>query len=231
MRFDSLIVEIAATRAYLFAVFGTMIILLHLLLITWLKLDDIAWKKVDYIWLAAAALGLLGASTQADRFVSEGILASHERPRIASLYKSLRATLADPSSVCLPRTRSAYSPPNFDEIVAEQQALCKRSAEIAARMPESFANHYPPLEETGYEPLGIMGKYEPDFVRAVARIAEEYRQQQRRYTDLVDATKTSTLESFVIILGPLLISFALALRITKVTGEIRNARAKASTSD
>ncbi len=226
MRYDTFLEEISATPLYLLLVFITMLAALHLTLVRRKNLNDIAWKHVDYVWLAAAALGLFATSAQVDRTLSQRYLEGTERPETAATYSFLRAQLADPAGVCVPRMRSAFSPANFDEIVAEQQALCKRAKEIAAKMPTAFDQNFPPLEATGFEPIGIDSNFEAGFVQSVSRAAELYRQQQLRYAALVKSSEQSTGELVFSVLGPLLISFALALRITKVSGEIKNARAK-----
>jgi hypothetical protein len=226
MRYDTILEEISATPLYLLLVFIAMLVTLDLGLVRGKNLSEIAWKHVDYIWLAAAGLGLFAASAQVDHTLSQRYLQGTQIPRIAAAYSELRAQLADPAGVCMPRQRSAFSPTNFDDIVAEQQALCKRAKEIAAKMPTAFNLKFPPLEATGFEPIGIESNFETAFVQGVNRAAEQYRQQQRRYAELVMSSKQSTGELVFSVLGPLLISFALALRITKVSGEIKNARAK-----
>ena len=55
IRFDSLLLEISATPIYLLLFFLIITGLLHVTLIWWGNLDDMAWKKVDYVWLGAAA--------------------------------------------------------------------------------------------------------------------------------------------------------------------------------
>jgi hypothetical protein len=226
MRYDTILEEISATPLYLFLVFVVVLAAMHLALVRRRSLSDIAWKHMDYVWLAAAALGLFAASVQIDRTLSQRYLENTERPRIAATYSFLREQLADPAGVCMPRQRSALSPANFDEIVAEQQALCKRAKEIAAKMPTAFDRDFPPLEATGFEPVGIDSNFESGFVHGVSRAAELYRLQQLRYAELVKSSEQSTGELVLSVLGPLLISFALALRVTKVSGEIKNARAK-----
>ena len=224
MRYDTVLEELSARPGYLLLVFLVMLLLLHVVLVSWWKLDDITWKRVDYVWLGAAGLGLLAASAQAERVLAERYLID-QRVATASNYSFLRATLANPPGVCVPRTRSDFSPPNFDEIVKEQAQLCEKAREIAARM-KPLNDSFPALEQTGYEPVGQGAIHVPDFAREMADIADAYRQQQSRYAILVEAAKQSDAELIFVVIGPLLLSFALALRITKVTGEVRNAQAK-----
>ena len=58
MRYDTILEEISATPLYLFLVFVVVLAAMHLALVRRRSLSDIAWKHMDYVWLAAAALGL-----------------------------------------------------------------------------------------------------------------------------------------------------------------------------
>ena len=203
-----------------------MLLVFHLVLVYWMKLGDASWKRLDYVWLGTAVLGLLSASAQSDRFLSKRFLETFERPRTESTYTMLRMMLDGHTYLCVPRQRSSASPPNFDQIVQEQQALCKRAQEIATKMPAKISDSFPPLEKTGYEPFGIDAKFEIGYVQSVAKAAEQYREQQKRYEEFVSAGNLSTGEEIITVFGPFLLAFALALRITKVTGDIRNAKSK-----
>jgi hypothetical protein len=226
MRYSTILEELSATPLFIFGVFLLLLVLMHLVLVFWMKLGEVAWKLVDYVWLFTAVLGLLAASAQSDHFLSKRYLATFERPRTETAYKLLRSTLDSYPTLCAPRHRSPVSPPDFDEMVEEQQALCKRAKEIAAKMPLKITDDFPLLEQTGYEDLNYDAKYETYYVHAVSNAAEQYRQQQRRYAEFVAAGAQSGSEEMLTVLGPLLLAFALSLRITKVSGDIRNARIK-----
>jgi hypothetical protein len=63
-----------------------------LILVRWLKLSDSKWKKIEYIWLGTAALGILTASTQAGRFI--GINSSRNtEPVLQAGYSEVRGIL------------------------------------------------------------------------------------------------------------------------------------------
>jgi hypothetical protein len=226
MRYDTLLEEVSARPGYLLLAFLLLLAVMHLVLLLWLKLDDLSWKKVDYVWLGAAALGLMASSAQAGRMLSERYLIT-ERASVASAYSLLRDTLSSPPGVCMPRSRTEWSPPEFDAIVKEQVHLCSKALEVAERM-KPLLDDFPPLEETGFQVVGEQAVYERDLARHINEVANEYRQYQQRYAALLQSTRQSTPELMFSVLGPLLIAFALALRITKVTGEIKNARAKSA---
>jgi gamma-glutamyl AIG2-like cyclotransferase len=229
MRYNTVIEELSSRPLYIFAAFVLLLLIFHLVLLYWMKLNDQSWKRVDYVWLGLAVLGLLSASAQSEHFLSKRYLETFERPRTQTAYKLLRMTLDSYTAMCLPRQRTPASPPNFDEIVQEQQTLCRRAQEIMANMPTNITDNFPPLEKTGYEPFGINAKYEKSYVRSVAEAAEQYREQQKRYEQFVSAGNLSLPEETLTVFGPFLLAFALALRITKVTGDIRNSERKTFT--
>ena len=225
MRFDSWLIEISATPAYLLIFFLFLIFLLDIILVRFFKLDDISWKKVDYIWLSATALGLIASSSQANHFLSK-IYLEVESPPTAFAYRSLRSHLENGGGVCSPRIKSPFSPQDFELIVKEQQFLCKKTREMAAKMPKDITPPFPLLEKTGFLPMDESIKYETYYVNEINQLAQEYRVHQERYTQFKASLKESDSENIFKVIGPLILSFALALRITKVSGELTNAKRK-----
>jgi hypothetical protein len=154
MRFDSVLIELSATPTYLFLIFAILLIVFHVVLVWLVPLADVGWKQVDYVWLGAAALGLLASSAQAGRELSRSYLEGVEDSRTASAYGSLRSTLANGFGTCAPRTRTEMSPPDFDQIVAKQRAMCQWSRDNLAAMPAALTATYPPLPRELARPLG-----------------------------------------------------------------------------
>ena len=210
MRYDNLLVEFATTPAYVFAAFAAFLVLFHLVLVTFGNYDDIFWKKADYVWLAAAALGLFAASAQLNRTLAKNYIENGEASRTVAVYQLLRHFLDGPYWVCMPRNRTEFSPPEFDAIVKEQQELCKQATELARRLPKALPSDYPTLESMGYSRIGQDAKYEPEFGKMIETWAQMYREQQSRYNDFVAASKPSNAEFVVNLFGPLLLAFALA---------------------
>jgi hypothetical protein len=228
MRFNSWVIELSATPLYLFIFFAALLLIFHLVLVVWLKICDVAWKRVDYYWLGATALGVFAASAQASHYLSDIYLRGFEIPRTEFAYQTLHSELQDPSGVCLPRVKTEYSPPDFDEIVKEQESICQWAKSNAAAMPSVLPTPFPLLENLGYKPFSGPAKYEADLIRRIGDFAQQYRDQQKRYAEFSASLTRSDLEDSLTVLGPLLLASALALRITKVSGEIAVARRRAN---
>jgi hypothetical protein len=226
MRYSTLVEELSATPAYLAIFFVFLLILMHVTLVYWRPLSSRSWKRVDYIWLAAATLGLIGSSREAEHFLS-GRYAEHSQgPATWSAYHQLRGALINPAGVCGTYTKGPNSPSDFDAIVREARGLCAKSNEIAKRMPTDFDTDLPPLADTGFERFGMNAQYQMQFIAEINQAADFYEREQRRYAMYRATSMPNKTENLMKVLGPLLLAFALALRITKVTGEVRNSHNK-----
>ena len=226
MRYDNLLAEVATSPGYVVLIFCVLWTIFYVVLVKLNTFDDLFWKRVDYVWLAAAAIGLITSSAQVNRALAQSYVEGGESARVVATYGFLRNFLNGPFWVCLPRNRTEFSPPDFDEIVREQQTLCRQAKEVAARMPRDLPSDFPTLESMGYQRIGVMAKYEAGFGKMLDDWAQQYQEQRAKYMNLVAASKQSGWELFMGLLGPLLLAFALALRITKVAGEVKNAKAR-----
>ncbi len=222
---EPLFIQVSTTPLYLLAVFVMLLLTMDLTLVRLLKLSDRAWKKVEYVWLGAAVLGLLGASTQGGRFVARNYLRTAESS-LQRAYADLRATLRSgiDGMVCRSFQRSAASSEDLDTIGREYDKLCDSYKTLFARLPAELPALAPSLGELGLTlPKGernIIGPY-VDMLRSHEQWYEDIRRDVLRWRGQVEQ---GDLETTLVVVRPLAIAFAVALRITKVTGEIANAR-------
>lgn len=232
MRFSSVLIELAATPAYLLAIFCLLTFVFHLAFVWVWPIGDLAWKRIDYVWLGAATLGLMGASGHADRYISGELAANLEEPRTARAYRDIRFIIekaAEPtSSICSERTRSEFSPPYYDEIVREQQRQCSYFRVLADAIPDEVAAPFPTLDVLGFTDYAGSTDHESWYIAQTRKSAKEYEAQRELYVQRKRSAEVSDFEASITLLGPVLLCFALALRITKVSGEVRNAKRKSS---
>lgn len=227
MIFNTLLENLSANPWLLFMAFSSFLLSMHLVLVSWLKLGDLAWKRVDYVWLAATGLGVFVLSAEAGRQLSVRYLVG-ERFAAQADYDVLRQSLDRPAGVCMPRVRSEFSPANFDEVVREQKILCRRAQALFERLPAAPEN-FPVLDDSTLAGLSLGIRHETLFVDELSRHLVHYQNSLRQYKIFAAKNRVSEEEFLYVVLGPLLLAFALALRITKVTGEIFNAKQRVET--
>ena len=208
------------------AVFTALLFVMHVVLVYWLKLGKVAWKRVDYVWLGFTVLGLIGASAQARQVMASNfLLASQDRVESSfSLARYWIDSYNGASYICRKFVRSQYSPPpeEFERLQKEYDVACGWFKSISATVPVTVPK--PPTlilwnalpAEPPEQDTVIKG-----CIRTVRSALETYDNQVREHDALELKTKRSEFEFTFVLIFPLLLAFALALRITKVTGEIR----------
>jgi hypothetical protein len=221
-----LLVRISSSPVLLLLTLVLATLLCHALFLWLFPLGEVNWKRVDYIWLFAATLGVLASSGKAARFIAENQLENFQEPVTITSYDLLRADIKSGVAglECVVLRRSAESPPDFEERVKEQQAMCEQYKKLDAQMPKSIEPPFKPVKELGFVPLTGNPEYVSAPFEVVNRDAEEYERNREMYDEITEKTKSSKWENAYLAMGPLLLAVAVALRITKTTGEIQNAR-------
>jgi hypothetical protein len=67
-------------------------VVLNIVLVRFLKLTDLQWKRVDYVWLTSALLGVLAASSQVSHYVAKSY-SENVGSAVASTYVEMRLSL------------------------------------------------------------------------------------------------------------------------------------------
>jgi hypothetical protein len=193
----------------------------------WIRFTKIAWKKADYFYLSIGALGLLwGVTTNRLEYTHnvEHLAAT----RFQFAYSAFRNSLAEngiPDVACSQFQRGEYSPrePEFTRIQNQYSDACNWLRKYSSSLPRSI----PPDEEIG----GLLTRWQhrPVFsdpslnqdLQLGDFLAKNLERTRTDYANLQARRKPSDLEEAMHILAPFLLACALALRITKVTGELR----------
>ncbi len=202
---------------------GAFVVLLHALLVYGHPLSDAGWRRVDYIWLAGAVLSLLGMSADARQQWIELRKPISEQLHLGSvdyLRDSFLVLRIFPCHVEFGRT----GPAGGDRVgtAAQYEAYCRWLTETEQVMDRLFRNRskIDLVMFAGNEAFSGLPVAAETMPR-LAKIAMEYNRtlDELNHWASLDASGT---ESLVRTVSPILLSFALALRITKVTGQIRN---------
>jgi hypothetical protein len=210
------------------SIFAAEVLLFHLVLVFWLKLNKRAWKIVDYIWLSLAALGILGAAGQARQlFATNTVASSSQRTQISYMQLlSFVDQFSQEGAVCRTFVRSQFSPPPAEFLKAQKDydLVCHWFRDVQTKL-HRLADLYPDLNEVDLKNLPSEPAVSETDLREILRgfhnQVDLYNGDAKEYGSIVRATRQSLAEQLLIFVSPLLLSFAIALRITKVTGEIR----------
>jgi hypothetical protein len=198
-------------------------VVFYLLLIRVWPLSKDGWRIVDYVWLSAGAVGLIGATSQGRQLVAENVLRT---------YTQIEKSAYDPLFGYLEN-------PNRDDYLCRKiQPATFRSAEEADRLQEEsdrFCAWYREIERilAGIDRESVVPRntFPPSPVvtdRLFQNELEDFERWLNQHNNLrvarlslEAAAKRSDAEQMLTVFSPLLLALALALRITKVTGERR----------
>jgi hypothetical protein len=211
---------VTASLTWVLVVFGTCLLVFHVAFVWLWRLGRTGWRVVDYVWLTIAVLGLLAGVAEVRRMFAVAQIEG-QRSLMLSRYGDLRREVRFLSGdvVCRRFVRSEYSPPTFDADQQEYNAVCDFARQLYARMTAE-----PP---ENLESLGLTNRPRvtqrslTDMLKGLDDYAAWFVKAQNAYSQTVMAAERSDLEKTLTAMSPLFLAVALALRITKVTGEFK----------
>jgi hypothetical protein len=218
---------LGANLPAVFLAFAIFLVAFDIILVRWLKLSKVTWKKVDYVWLGFASLGIFSAVSQV-RVMTANAQADMFREGAVLAFSSLRyladSNASDPGAICRTFVRSEYSPPpgEFDSTQREYNQACEWAKHVARTIPAKVPTPAKPISQglLPARPSASAGDLK-EMIDGLYFQFDVYNKHSEALSDLSEETKRTGTEDILIYFGPLLLVIALALRITKVTGEIR----------
>jgi hypothetical protein len=204
-------------------VFFASLAVFHVLLIFAWPLGKTGWKKVDYIWLSMGFLGVFaGVASTRQTFAQFQVASSEAKLKTAAGWIQNRAQFGVSVAVCGEFIRSVYSPPKeeFERIQREYDQLCKWFKAVNERLPREITKQEPlsMVDLGGYDPPRIRDSYP---VESLQQAVNEFNLALALRDELRGLSRLNDFEFSLTVVGPFLIAIAIALRMTKVTGEIR----------
>jgi hypothetical protein len=200
----SLVIFVAATAGF------------HVWLIWLQPRSGIFWKKVDYLWIGIAAFAIVGAISQVRTIVASGVL-SQTSPGFEFRTKNrieqatfMRTVLCGARS-----TREQITACEWFDDAIKKMAAAGQSADLWARLSlrpvDGLRDHF--KQEAG----GVISL--ADTIKKEA--------SERLHLEAV-ASKEETIAQIPLIISLFLLPIAFGIRLTKVTAEVRLAKAKAN---
>ena len=202
----------------LLALFITILVL-HLALVYPRNLSKKQWKRIDYVWISFTAIGLIGATNNVKVALSKNqlLIASD---RIPFQYKYVCSFLSPEGSktVCREFVRGELSPSNFDSVVVDYDRTCQWSKNLYRILTSIDTTNYQQIDTTK---IPLLETNDNKWFKGV--ILEGIREYNKLVKEQYDnqAEIDSGQQSELLFFTPLLLILGLAIRITKVTGELR----------
>lgn len=209
-----------------FATFAVLLIFCHVILVKWLRLSKVAWKYVDYVWLSFAALGLVSAAGEVRKTGAATALGAFEGRASSNFQfaKSLVESYArKPGALCRTFTHSESSPPldQFNRTVKEYELACEWITAAATNLSSMAASPLTRINQANLPPKPAVT--DEDIGQIFLSLDSQFQWYNESIDDLEilrARAKRTPGELYLVFCSPFLLAFALALRITKVTGEI-----------
>ncbi|HWY60172.1 MAG TPA: hypothetical protein VNZ03_37270 [Terriglobales bacterium] len=196
-------------------VFVVALAAFHIRLVWLSPLSKAGWKRVDYYWLALGALGLVGASSQA----RETAINSYSRV-VDGFYQGFDPVqyAVGTSRERLTQRRQVVDQPPDVKLAYEawEKWLNDVHDRVAASVPGARIDE----SVLANEPI-VLVEGAASATKDIRQAIHGHNQWVERRTELGLATKQSMGEDILRLFSPVLLALALALRITKVTGELR----------
>lgn len=205
---------------WIFGIFAIATLIFHAIFIWRWKLKAVDWKRVDYVWLSMALIGLVSTVGNGRELLARNLL-QIEQSRLASLYEHMRyqARVGLPEPLCF----ASENPSKFQSPeVARQRARefgsqCAWFKKVSAVLDASDSPKK--LAYDGFGPFPAGG--DQNAHARFTEVVELFNSETDRVDHLAAEAKSTDFEEIARLLGPALIALALALRITKVTAEVK----------
>ena len=213
---------------WILGIFLISLVSFHILFLRLISLSPIGWKKVDYYWLAMALVSLMGAVGARREIIATNTL-EYSKSRIdgAFNFMRMRAEFGSSAAICRTFIPSDFSPPpsEMESVQKQFDNQCtwfKNVNSVISTLDTKNPVEIDPAALFGSPPIDGIEWAGTSFLDSV----QNYNSTVRAIRGLESAASQTGFETFLKLLGPALLAIALALRITKVSGEVRNERKK-----
>jgi hypothetical protein len=183
----------------------------------WLRpRSEVFWKKVDYIWIGIAAFAIIGAISQVRTIVASGVLSQTSRGWEFRTKNRIQQVTSMRNALC--RARSALEQSTgcewFDNAI-ERMSAAGQSADLWAKLSLRPVDGL--RDDFKQEAGGI--------ISLVEALKEEASERVRLHAV---ESREETIAKIPLIISLFLLPIAFGIRLTKVTAEVKLAKAKAS---
>ena len=222
-RLDYFRLPVVASYGWMLAAFVAATAVFHAALVFAWPLGRVGWKVVDYVWLLVGLLGALSGVQAVRQEIAAGLLPEAEdvlRTDAAAIVD--RIAIGASPAVC--RTLDPFEAAPQDEETARRQRefdeVCAWFRSAKRRVDGGLPTERPlTMEALGGGSVPQAAEF--SIVESLADAVARYNRAHATVERLSAQADQSDAEATLTTIGPFLIAIALALRITKVTGELR----------
>lgn len=188
--------------------------LLHIPLWCGFNMCRLKWKHLDYVWPILAGVGLLGAVSEIRSSVADDWAQTETTRALASIEAIENLSLHKlKSDIC-----SGLSPLNGSSIYHES---CSWFLNVAQTLNQTNIESLPTLQLSDFPTLDFDSELIEDDVIWIESRLLEYQEHKRNLENTQAAKLKQPFERSLWYFGPYLICIAIALRLTKVTAELK----------
>jgi hypothetical protein len=214
-----------------FLAFVGAYIIIDVIFIRFIRLSPIAWRRVDYIWLSMAFIGVLGATASGRQEVASNLL-NMETSRLDSTkqFMTHMTTLYSSDGLCDSSDTRAK---------AVQADAAKGAMNVHQQQCDWFTQAHAHLQSTikaneKIDLSAMRSKFpigaDKDAYFSITNLVRSYNTNIQAVADLKEKMTSTDIETNVRLLGPLMIALALGLRMAKVTAEVKMDKEKLASS-
>jgi preprotein translocase subunit SecG len=208
------ILDTASDPVWVGVIFIILLLVLHFLLVVWHPLTAKQWKLAEYVWVGLAVLSTLGLVDEARRYKAElnaeTLLEALERDqrRIDNWFNVYKVFACEEQA----EEQRYKKLCNWITLKSNDLELILGDTDNLA--PDIRLNILDGIEVPGIE-------LSPAEKQIVENHVLHYGRTKAAYVDSVNISSASRVQRLLITLAPIFFAMALALKMTKVTGEYR----------
>ncbi|SDM91133.1 hypothetical protein SAMN05421813_12836 [Daejeonella rubra] len=196
---------------------------LHYFLVYPKNLSKKQWKYMDYVWLSLTVIGLVAPTRSAERTASE-IKVSTLRPALIMNLQLIKSYFnrGDTSWICEGIMKPYNGPANFDELDRDWKTMCIWEKEMQIIVDKIDTVTFKVINLDSVPKANVQLDM---FLRHEEVIIDRIKYYNSDASEFQVASKLAhetTKDLVWNLLSPLLLIIGIALRLTKVSGEIRH---------
>jgi len=196
--------------------------LFHIPIFFGLNLSKLAWKKVNYLFLAFSITGLVSVAINLRSEIANN-WAEIEKSRAQS-FADIELPQLDPSKnsyYCMELKRSENSAENYSKIEKDFKNACSWLKITYQNLSKVDYEEPSKINVDALPPINFTEASLTDLPNWIRKRVSEYNEQVDIYRNTKKLTQKSPYEAAILYYAPFLLCISFAIGITKTTGELR----------